>query len=85
MRPPRVNPRSSFRSMDGIEKTCAYCIQNFLPSRSHPEQRVCSSIDWSSYEKSHLRPTTKNPHNRYAAESVIQPQRRRFLLKPYHM
>ncbi len=27
------------------EKTCAYCMQKFLPSRFHPDQTVCSSAD----------------------------------------
>jgi hypothetical protein len=27
------------------EKTCAYCMQTFLPSRFHPEQTVCTSVD----------------------------------------
>jgi hypothetical protein len=27
------------------EKTCSYCKQRFLPSRFHPDQRICSSAD----------------------------------------
>ena len=27
------------------EKTCPYCKQRFLPSRFHPDQRICSSAD----------------------------------------
>lgn len=27
------------------EKTCAYCMLAFLPSRFHPEQTVCTSAD----------------------------------------
>lgn len=27
------------------EKTCAYCLQRFLPSHFHPEQTACTSAD----------------------------------------
>jgi hypothetical protein len=27
------------------EKTCAYCMQSFVPSRFHPEQTVCTSAN----------------------------------------
>lgn len=33
------------RPFDSENRTCPYCEKRFKPSRSHPEQKVCSAAD----------------------------------------
>ena len=58
------------RPFDSENRTCPYCEKQFKPSRSHPEQKVCSAADCQRRRRAdyHRKKLTKDPLYRALCE-----------------